>query len=209
MTERGGTEACVLDGSACRAVLGSFLLFLMLVPGEAIKYRWPIKTGTDADAWRVQAEVATTICDLARQRRPHGIRTNTPRLAPVERTIWTVHGELVSCRLESDGDYHLLLRDPACDSAIVAEIPDPARMTAPSAWTVQITAARAAFRDRCNPGMLPDDNHRMPVVVTGVGFFDQRHVAEDPCANAIELHPVLGIELPPQARPTAGLGSSP
>src|SRR5262249_17733905 len=89
-----------------------------IAPG---KERWLVKTGADPDAHLVggQAPVQTTIEQRTNLGRPNefpvSVRSfpeayQNKRIRPVEVTIYGVEASIVKYKLESDGDYHLVLQ---------------------------------------------------------------------------------------------------
>jgi len=176
--------------------LTAVLLPLVIAPkamAQVVHYRWPVKTGTDAAAKLAHPTRTTTVEALAKLKRPAGITKSTKRLSPVEQTIYTVHGKLLFCRLEADGDYHVAIQDDSSDSTMVTEIPNPTLVGAGSPWKVQIKAARSAFTAKFHPTKAREDGNLIPVTITGVGFFDKRHDSAEAASNGVELHPILGI----------------
>lgn len=159
--------------------------------------RWgaAIKLGTDADARRIALlPVPATIAELAL--RPAPARLGSRRVTD-ERTVYTVHATIAGYKLERDGDYHVVLADEHGTTMIV-ELPDPG-CAATGARPEQIRMARSAFRRLLADHMLPSPGVKLrpaavPVVVTGVGFYDRVHGQVGVARNGIELHPVLAIE---------------
>ena len=95
--------------------------------------RWPVKTGTDDDITKVKSVVVpATVEELVRAARPAGMPDpatiypafQSKRAVPVETTIWQVEADIVGIKLETDGDYHLVLQG-ASGEFMVAEIPTP------------------------------------------------------------------------------------
>ena len=151
--------------------------------------RWAIKTGVDGDSITVvQKPVAGTSAALVAL--PQQAGTDTSRIAPTEYITYQLADvTLVQYRKESDGDYHLVLSDGA--HTLIAEIPDPACVTA-GPFLTSITTARAAFDAKHpNAGSVVVVNET--VTVAGVGFYDFLHSQTGVAPNAIELHPVLSI----------------
>lgn len=181
----------------CRNAACALVVLLCAAPASAQHFRWAVKTGTDAAAKSVTTTKTATVQGLARLARPSAVATKSGRLGGAEKTIFTIHARLLLYRLESDGDFHIVLEDLATDSTLISEIPDPARVGPGSPWRPRIQSARAAFAARFHPTANAADGALMPITVTGVGFFDKRHDAEGAAANGIELHPVLGLSLSP------------
>jgi hypothetical protein len=113
------------------------------------------------------------------------------RIAPYETTTWTINGTLTQYKLESDSDYHLVIRDES-GNTIVTEIPLPGCVGSGSPFAVSIANARAKF----DAMFTPDGNFQfvsVPVQITGVAMFDFPHGQTGAAPNGIELHPILDI----------------
>ena len=159
---------------------------------------WAMKTLRDRDATHINfVPHATSIAWLAAQRAPSDPDLVAHRLAPVETTVWRVRAQLVGYRIEADGDYHLVLRDPRNGATMIGEIPLPRCVATRGA---QYAALRAQI-DRI--GHHPatrfwwwlDYHGATPptITVAGVGFFDRIHQQDGVARNGVELHPVLGV----------------
>ncbi len=109
-------------------------LLALVKPGVE---RWQVKTGQDDDASKVgivsgtqgRVIVDTTIDELNQVPRPASMpdirkRYSTPRVAPVEITIWRVTAQITAVKNEDDGDLHLVLQG-AGGETMVAEAPRP------------------------------------------------------------------------------------
>jgi hypothetical protein len=118
------------------------------------KERWPVKTGTDADVTKVQPKIVpATVEEMIALPRPHDMATpsrtypayQSHRASPVETTIWQVDAMIIALKLETDGDYHMVLQG-ASGETMIAEIPTPRPpfVQASSPWLANIQAARAA-----------------------------------------------------------------
>lgn len=105
--------------------------------------------------------------------------------------MFSVHATLTKFRLEAaDSDYHLVL-DDGQGRTMITEIPS-ADCIGPSPFKTAIGDVRAVVYTRFQPG--PSFNaSRIPVTVTGVGFFDAIHGQTGVASNGIELHPVFSI----------------
>jgi hypothetical protein len=99
--------------------------------------------------------------------------------------------------------------NPGSKNSVIAEIVDPDcvmgrnnTVLTPTIFANEIAAAKAAleaqFPDR-ETGSGWNDAGKMPVRVTGVGFFDRPHGQTGRATNGIELHPILSIEFTPAA----------
>jgi hypothetical protein len=117
------------------------------------------------------------------------------RARPVEITIWTIEAEIIACKEEDDGDYHVVIQGDHGETMVVeAPDPDPAFVDSSSPWVAAIKSSRDAIQVK----LSPDRNMkqvRQRAKITGVGFFDRVHGQTGVASsNGIELHPVLGIE---------------
>ncbi|WP_230473400.1 PKD domain-containing protein [Dyella choica] len=158
--------------------------------------RWSVKTGTDPDAGLVNLNnpVSQTISYLDSLTAPSSPPANS-RVQPTETTLFVVDATLVEYKLESDSDYHLVLKD-AQGNTMIAEIPDPACVGAGSPFAAGIQNARSEF-DGKYTATTSFQTANIPVEVRGVGFFDFNHGQTGVAPNAIELHAVLDINFNP------------
>jgi hypothetical protein len=106
--------------------------------------------------------------------------------------VWTVAATLTLYKLEDDSDYHLVIRDEA-GNTIITEIPCPCCVGATSPFASAIANARADFDARFT-ATEDFQTANVPVLLTGVGFFDFLHGQTGVAPNGIELHPIIGIE---------------
>jgi hypothetical protein len=178
----------------------------------AVHERWAVKTAADADAQQLtsQPSTSTTIADLTALAVP-ALLPPDGRSDGAEKTVWELSVTLQEFRAESDGDYHLVIADDQ-GNTMIAEIPNPGDITAPSYFADQITNARTAFDnhfqivENINAPTAPAapvaqavgagaqfQQVAAPVTLTGLGFFDFSHGQAGVAPNAIELHPVINI----------------
>jgi|SRR5208282_776817 len=164
--------------------------------------RWPVKTGTDRDVAKVVPQrVQTTVEHLVSLARPKDMLPldrdfpayQNNRAQPVETTIFTVEAEIIACKIETDGDFHLVIQGTG--ETMIAEVPDPdpAFVDPKSPWVEAIKTARQQVLDKLDPqpGLK---KVRVQARLTGVGFFDKIHgQAGVARTNGIELHPLLGV----------------
>jgi len=153
--------------------------------------RWSVKTGTDPDVGTVnQSPSSTTLATLIGFPAPASLPANN-RVAPHERETFSLqNATLVSYKLESDSDYHLVLSDGS--RTMITEIPFPNCVGASSPFAARIQAARAAFDARFH-ATTTKQIANVTATVTGVGFFDFIHGQDGVAPNGFELHPVLSI----------------
>jgi Putative Ig domain len=155
--------------------------------------RWSVKTGTDADAGKInlQSTTSTTIASLVALPAPSSLPSNN-RIVPTEITVYRLQTTLVEYKLEADSDYHLVLEDSS-GHTMIAEVPDPACVGSTSPLLTSIEKARSEFDAKYVPaGTFKTVN--VPVTVTGVGFFDFLHGQTGVAPNGIELHAVLDVQ---------------
>jgi hypothetical protein len=153
--------------------------------------RWSVKTGTDADVAMVQMQpVNSTIATLTGFTAPLSLPPNN-RISPQERQTFVLRDiNLVSYKLESDSDYHLVLSDGS--RTMITEIPSPSCVGASSRFSSSIQSARATFDSRFH-ATTTKQFANVTATVTGVGFFDFLHGQDGVAPNGFELHPVLSI----------------
>lgn len=163
--------------------------------------RWSVKTGTDADAGKINlgSTTPTTIAALDGLAAPANLPANN-RVQPTETTVYRIQATLTEYKLESDSDYHLVIDDGA-GHTMIAEIPDPACVGAGSPLLAGIQNARTEFDAKYTPtGSFQPAN--VPVTVTGVGFFDYLHGQTGVAPNGIELHAVTDVSFGGSPPPT-------
>jgi hypothetical protein len=204
---RGIIAAAALPWAVCVALLAAAVLSacsaLSAVSGEQYGTQcgvelWDKKTLRDKDARKVSYTMHdTTIAWLDSQRAPADPDVITRRISPVETTVWRVRAELVGYRIEADGDYHLVLRDPQSQTPMIGEVPAPYCVTslADHYRALRATIDRIGGRKASSRWWWLDYHGETPptVVIFGIGFFDRIHESNGKAPNGVELHPVLGI----------------
>ena len=138
--------------------------------------RWPVKTGQDPDAGKVgknviqgvslgKGIVPVTVEELIVINRPPDMRPPTSifsayqnkRRETVEVTVWQVVGEVTVVKLETDGDYHLVVRG-ASGSTMIAEVPTPTTtFVGTSPWLANIRDVRAVIDQKFVKPLKPAD----------------------------------------------------
>ncbi len=163
--------------------------------------RWMVMTATDPGAdGIVRVPVPATIEWLLSQPRPNALSEASPpqaslhkRFAPVETTLWSVEAQVIEVNHTEDGDYHLILRSSS-GKTMVAELPDPRRMTHASRFAKDMTDARRYLVSSLQPGEgVKEVNARMRIV--GVGYFGRADPLESSARNGVQLHPVISLRL--------------
>jgi hypothetical protein len=168
--------------------------------------RWSVKVLTDADASSVNiSPVNTTLYNLIHLTTPSP-STTMPR-QPVEKQMYTIHCTVSKIKLESDGDYHLLLTDSA-GNTMIGEIPDPTcAATVSSLYIGDIKRCRQFIDAHYSVGTsFSGVNAKM--VITGVAFVDPPHGQTDAAPNNLELHSILDIQYEPVNHHTSGFAES-
>jgi hypothetical protein len=169
--------------------------------------RWSVKTGTDADKALVNLNSSTagTLAALRALTAPGTLPANN-RVQPTETTQYVLSATLTEYKLETDSDYHLVIKD-ASGNTMIAEIPDPACVGSGSPFTAGIQVARAEF-DNKYAVTTSFKTANIPVCLKGIGFFDFQHGQTGVAPNAIELHPVLDVQFNPTSCSAGGGGGN-
>jgi hypothetical protein len=191
-----------------------FLVVLLLMIPSALfaqcgVERWSVKTGTDPDAGLVNlnSSSSTTIAALRAPAAPSPIPANN-RVSPWETTQWVINATLTQYKLESDSDYHLVLKD-AGGLTMIVEIPSPTCVGAGSPFFAGIQNARSEFNARFT-ATTSFQTANIPVQIKGVGMFDFLHGQTGVAPNGIELHPVLDVIFNPGTQtPDFAVSASP
>ena len=157
--------------------------------------RWPVKTGTDRDAGKVNLTAQpATISALVSQPAPaHPNGQPDIRYAPTELTVFSVSAILKVIKRETAQDYHLVIADPQTGETMIAEAPDP-ECAAGGRFVAEISGARQQIEAQFQGQIRERHQVNIPVDVTGIAFFDPIHGQEGVAENGIELHPILSIE---------------
>jgi hypothetical protein len=157
--------------------------------------RWKVKTLGDSLVVNGQP-VPTTIAEQNALSAPFADES-TPRLQS-EHTLYTLIARIVEASLEEDGDYHLVLEDPANGLRMVAEIPD-GNSPGSEQYRKDFRLARQTIDSLIG---RPDNSILIParpplVEITGIGFFDEPHLftPQGMAPNCREIHPVLEIKV--------------
>ena len=143
-------------------------------------WRWPVKTGSDADRRKVNQTVAdTTISYLRARTAPSSFAGfQDRRFRGAERHTYRLRARLTQFRLEDDGDIHLVLQNSSVARS--------------SLWKSAIRAVRSRFTDHY-PVSTSWHHLNRRISIVGIGFFDEIHNVTGQAPNGIELHPVTGI----------------
>ena len=159
------------------------------------KERWAVKTLTDADTSLINfSPVQTTIQEQA-SLPIVSTGKNDPR-CPEERHVYILNGVILQYKLESDGDLHLILKDPDMSVSMVAEIPNPdCPSLQGSSHVEQYRKCRQWIEDNLGKATSRFQYVTPPVAVNliGVGFYDHEHGQAGAPKNNREIHPVLSI----------------
>ena len=103
-------------------------------------WRWPVKTGSDADRFKVdKAAIVTSIRHLRSLKAPSSFAGfQRRRFRGAERHTWQLDRvRLTAYKIEDDSDIHLVIRN-AAGKTMIAEIPSPGCVSRKSLWRSQI-----------------------------------------------------------------------
>jgi uncharacterized protein (TIGR03437 family) len=176
---------------------GTIILTSGTVPGPQCGVeRWPVKTGTDADANLVNLNsvTSTTIAALSALPVPSNKPDNN-RVPPTETTVFVLSATITDYKLEDDSDYHIVLQDSG-GRTMIAEIPLATCVGLGSPFLPGIASARSQFNARFT-ATTSLKTANIPAQIKGVGFFDFLHGQTGVAPNGVELHPVLDIVFNP------------
>lgn len=153
--------------------------------------RWPVKVLADVDAGQIDSvPVESSVAALGQLSIPELVYPVDRRISPHEFRVYRVRAVVERILTESDGDWHLMLRDPDTPSAtMIAEIPSP-ECAANASDRLRFSAARDSLRRVPRLGL---------VTIEGVAFWDYIHNQRGRARNGIELHPVLRLSRSPSA----------
>ncbi len=166
--------------------------------------RWDVKTLSDPGVGQVQrAPKAASVAGLAHLRVPH-VGPDSPRMPPIETTVFRVRAYLVATKHEPDGDLHAVLQGLRTKAILLTELPDPACVPkrAPGWAKRGMRSARAALVAACGAPSGDYVPYRARVTITGVGFVDIPH-GQRGAPNALELHPLLSVRFDGASCPAA------
>lgn len=156
--------------------------------------RGPVKEGSDLDRFKVDnTAVAISIATLRSRAKPSSY-PNAHRVTKTEFHKYRVTAHLRQYKQESDGDFHLVLKD-SVGRSMIAEIPYGACVLSASRWKSAIAGARSVFTHHYSVSTSWHYVNRR-VVVTGIGFMDVLHGQTGVAPNGVELHPVTAISFP-------------
>lgn len=151
--------------------------------------RWDVKVLGDGFNARTADHYKTTLEWMTKQKPP--FKEWSPKLKRTahEKYIYTVDAAIVGYKLETDGDFHVVLSDGV--RTMVVEIPDPQ-----CGYNYDTNVARMQFLALVPKA--PTKAYRklqapLPVTVVGVPFWDKPHGQLGGAPNGFELHPVLSF----------------
>jgi len=155
--------------------------------------RWAVKTLADGQARKVNFHARPTSVSALRRLPPTHMVARAPG---VERRTFQLKARLVEAKVEDDQDIHLVIADPRARShTMIVEFP-ASSCTTHSVKRSAMMRARRAFASAC---ALPAKGSfhflRGSATITGVGFFDFSHGQTGVAPNAVELHPVLRVQV--------------
>ena len=187
--------------------------------------RWPVKTSApDGTDFAKSTKVALT--DLLALPDAPGVTHNDKRYQSAripaqagdkfpEGKLITTTGWLHLVAGEGDGDYHIQISDSATtgDHCLIVEVPNPdPKFTASADLQPKASAVRGLIKTRMLAGKDPSVSgsvmqHPVYVTVSGILFYDDSHVGDQPrgkkgmkAATLWELHPVTAIAFAPKPK---------
>jgi hypothetical protein len=202
-----------LAAGAVAAAIAAAALFVLSPSTEGAQRdvcgeeRWAVKTLTDtpgADAVDLAHPKTTTVEAMrhlnAKGKRssgapPKGLTKRSPRMPPVETTVYKVNALLMSMKREKDKDIHLVIADPKVGGSMIVEFPqEECTVGANEDARAKMKEARSDLASACGgePGKsIVTLNGK--ATIQGVGFFDLVHGQGGVATNGIELHPVISF----------------
>lgn len=165
--------------------------------------RWDVKTLTDkgSDKLSLKVQVESDVLVLREEKVPFTSWSNTLPRFDSEKQVAATNAWVTAFKVEDDGDVHIVLGSiDDKKKTMVAEIPDPACMKGSPAKDL-VVKARADFQKLFGPlpktiGKLHILKKPVQVRVSGFVFFDKLHGQTGVAPNGVELHPVLGLNVP-------------
>jgi hypothetical protein len=155
--------------------------------------RGPVKEGSDTDRYRVSTTVNHVSVYYLRTRPKPSAYPRNARVTATEFHTYQVTAYLSQYKEESDGDFHLVLKD-AAGRSMIAEIPYGPCVPRTSRWKTAIASARYTFTQHFHVTTSWHYVHRL-VDVRGLGFMDVRHGQTGVAPNGVELHPVIYVHV--------------
>ena len=159
--------------------------------------RWKIKTLSDRDTVLINFTKVekTSIHEQVALKRP-SINRNSRHIS--ERTVYEMSCSIVGYKREAgDKDIHIILEDEETEETLVAELPSS------RCPEINLTSRSKLFFELekwfvANIG-YPTSNFvylkkHIPVIITGIGYFDYVHGQIGMATNGREIHPILGIK---------------
>jgi hypothetical protein len=185
--------------------------------------RWSIKTGVP-DGTNFSKAATVALADLLALPDAPGVTHNDKRFQSAripaqagdkfpEGKLVTTTGWLHLVAGETDGDYHIQISDSATtgDHCLIVEVPNPeAKFTTSADLQPKAAAVRDLIKAKMLAGKDPSVSgsvmqHPVFVTVSGILFFDDSHVGDQPrgkkgmkAATLWELHPVTAMAFAPK-----------
>jgi len=143
--------------------------------------RIAVKTSADKDATKVNmVPVPTTVTELTSITPPtqKDLEATPDSRFPAELKTYTVQAYLVGFKLESDEDFHIVIRDLSSARAPMMIVEMPSENCVPDALKKDSAALRASWQARFGEATKRFKNvsaRKTKVEITGIGFFDLKH----------------------------------
>jgi hypothetical protein len=136
--------------------------------------RGSVKEGSDADHYKVTTTVNYTTISYLRGRAKPSTYPRNNRLYPYEDRTWQVNSVyLTQWKQESDGDFHLVLKNSAGRS-MIAEVPYGGCVPSSSRWRAAIAGVRSTVTGHVSVTRSWHYGKRL-VDIRGIAMFDPPH----------------------------------
>ncbi len=159
--------------------------------------RWSIKTLSDIDT--IKIDFQQIIPSTVHEQISLEIPTDKKSRLESETKVYSIDCFIVGFKKESDDkDIHIIIKDTETGETMVAEIPSY------ECFEIAKTSRYELFKQLQvwfidNIGQPKSKfvypEKPIPIIITGVGFFDFNHGQKGMANNGREIHPVLSIKL--------------
>jgi hypothetical protein len=151
--------------------------------------RGPVKEGADADRNKVSTSITKVSITYLRGRAKPASYPKDKRVTSTELHTYQVTATLTQFKEESDGDFHLVIKDSSGHS-MIAEVPYSSCVPKTSRWRSAIITARSTFTKTYR--VTTSWKHvKRSITLRGIGYLDPLHGQTGVAPNGVELHPVI------------------
>jgi hypothetical protein len=165
--------------------------------------RWQVSWAVDPDVSKIRMKpVPTEIAHLLTFKRPAAlpkkgtvpVKYRATRVAPVETTVYSIEGTVISACAEHDGDYRLIVADSK-GNQVTCVMPEPDLAPKRSKISTLLDAARKVTAHKFQLDFKPTDVS-VPVKLSGIGYFGRLNSDANKSPEGFQLHPVIAVEFP-------------